>query len=63
MLLPVNAPGFHVKVNAPVAVNVAVAPAHIAVGFVVAFIVGVGLTFKFTVEEPIQPKEEVATTV
>ena len=42
--LPVNAPGFHVYVVAPVDVKVAELPAQIAVGLLVAVKVGVGVT-------------------
>jgi hypothetical protein len=43
-VVPDNAPGFQVYVDAPEPVNVAEAPAQIAVGFATAFTVGLETT-------------------
>jgi len=45
-LEPVKLPGFHVKLPAPVALNVEVFPAQIAVGLATGTTVGVGFTNK-----------------
>lgn len=60
---PVKAPGFHVYVIAPLAVKVADNPEQTAVEEDVAVIVGIGFTFRFIVELPVQPNEDVATTL
>lgn len=60
---PVKAPGFQVYEVAPEPVSVAELPAQIAVGEELAPIVGVAVTFKFTVALPVQFSEEVPTTV
>jgi len=46
---PVIDPGFHVYVDPPLPVRVALFPAQIAEALLTAFIVGVGLTIKLTV--------------
>ena len=59
---PVKAPGFHVYVDPPVAVNVAEVPLQINVGFVVAVIVGLELTVKITVCVLVHPSVVVPIT-
>lgn len=63
VVVPDNAPGFHVYDVAPLPVNVADCPAQIAVGFDIAVTVGFGFTTKFTVLVAVQPKVVVPTTV
>ena len=48
-VVPVNAPGFHVYVDAPDAVIVALVPAQIVLDAAVNDNVGIALTFKFNV--------------
>jgi hypothetical protein len=48
-VVPVNAPGFHVYVDAPDAVIVALVPAQIVLETAINDKVGIALTFKFNV--------------
>lgn len=61
--LPVNTPGFHVYVVAPVDVKVAELPAQIAVGLLTAVNVGVGVTCTVTVRVLRQPDALAPVTV
>lgn len=61
--MPVIAPGFQLYVVAPLPVNVAEAPAQIAVGFETAVTVGFEFTTKFTVLVAVQPNVVVPATV
>jgi hypothetical protein len=56
IVVPVNAPGFHVYEVAPFAVNVDELPEHIAVGDAIAVTVGLAMTFivsVLVVEQPV----------
>jgi hypothetical protein len=58
--VPVRAPGFHVYVEAPLAVSVAEDPIQIAVGVLTIFRVGLALTAIATVllllQDPVIPR-------
>ena len=62
MVVPDKAPGFHVYVDAPDAVNVAVDPIHKMVGLETAVTVGPGFTVKVTVFVFVHPEAFVPVT-
>jgi hypothetical protein len=62
ILLPVNAPGFHVYVVAPLAVSVALLPIQMLGEVAEAVTVGFGVTLRLTVLVVGQPKPLIPVT-
>jgi hypothetical protein len=57
-VLPVKLPGFHVYVDAPLAVKTDCSPSHIFVALADAVIVGVGFVASASVAVPLQVPSE-----